>query len=605
MLKLLISTFFLAMILSDSFAQNPVAAAIITEAEELMWSDLQQSIEILTTALDSEEDSHTRANYYLALSKCHNQRRNCDSIQYWNNLAAQIYHELSDLQGQAEVLYQQGYEAFCRMEYTRALDYILKGLEIMERLQNNAGMALGYLRMSRIFHFTSKMQQSAEYGRKAGPLFEQKHDFVNAWDSWSFAGHGYRMLNDSVQALECFDKGMEQALLSQIPEVKGMAYNDLAAFYNEASNYDSAIVYFQKALDLVDPSDERQIMVTKNGLGQSYLHSGRYQECIDLLTGALEVIYKTNDLFFMTEVPEYIAQSYAALGQYDSAYKYMELNWRSTDSLFSQGQDKALEEMRSKYESDKKDQLIAQQVRERNYGLALLLAAVILAGMFYLRFINKKRHNDLLNQRNQEKDFLLREIHHRVKNNLQILSSLLNLQADYIQDENALNAIAEGRNRVQSMALIHQQLYSEENMTAVDMKVYLADLCSHLTDSFSDQNTEIEIDYDIKVGLFDVETAIPLGLIVNELITNSIKYAFNDRTRGKIMVKLWEVEGTLLCLRVADDGHGITERGSEKEHRSFGTDLIKILSSKLKGTIDVNTSNGYATDIQFSRYKFN
>jgi two-component sensor histidine kinase len=205
--------------------------------------------------------------------------------------------------------------------------------------------------------------------------------------------------------------------------------------------------------------------------------------------------------------------------------------------------------------------------------------------------------------KNSQNELLLREIHHRVKNNLQILSSLLSLQADYLSDESALNAIKEGRNRVQSMAFIHQQLYSEENVTAVNMQIYLADLCGHLSDSFAGDKMAINISYDISVKLLDVETAIPLGLIVNELVTNSIKYAFIGRSDGHIVVRLWVNTHHQLCLFVSDDGEGIPASVNRDKSASFGSDLIEVLSKKLKGKIEVNTKGGYSTLIYFERYK--
>ena len=602
----------LCLLFSTCFGYNSIAQSVSTAdelikiSENLAWTDYDSSINLLeaTIAQFDEHIPKVTGDLCIALSKVYNIRRECDAIEYWNKKADNIYQEINDRRGQGEVLFQQGYLAFCRKDYETALEEILRGLKIMEELKDRAGVALGHLRMSRIFHFTAKMAQSAEYGELAAPQFEKDGDYINAWDSWSFAGHGYRMVGDNDKALRCFDRGMQMALRSGLSQIKGMAYNDLAAFYNEIDAYDSAIVYFQKALDHADPDDERQIMVTKNGLAQSYLHSGQFQKCIDVLAEPMEIVRRTQEVFFLTELPEYIAQSYAGLGQYDSAYKYMEMNWQYSDSLFKANQDLALEEMRSKYESDRKDQLLAQRDRERQYGIALLLAILIMGFMFYRRYVNKQKTNEILNESNREKDFLLKEIHHRVKNNLQILSSLLNLQSDYIEDKGALDAISEGGNRVQSMAFIHQQLYSKENMTAVNMSNFLADLCGHLQDSFSTDKKKINITYDIRTIDLDVETAIPLGLIVNELITNSIKHAFRKKTSGSIKVKLWENTKNQLCLEVSDDGDGQSPSQFDARTPSFGTDLVAMLSKKLKGELSTETTDqGYTTLLTFSRYK--
>lgn len=578
---------------------------IIDDSERLKWIDPDSAIYLLKNRLQDETGSleaGETADLALQLSKIFNEKRACDSIGRWNKIAYEIYRTQDNRRGIAEVYYQDGYEQFCLGQYEKALDFVLQGLEIMEDLGNQPGIALGYLRMARIFHFTYKLTQSAESGVKAGKIFETLKKYPDAWDSWSFAGHGYRMENDSAQAEYCFSKGLEMAERSALPKVIGLAYNDLAAFYMEFNQYDSAVSYFEKALDNADPADERQVMVIKNGLGQVYLATGRYQECIDLLKEALKVVYRTNEIFFLTELPEYIAQSYAALGQYDSAYKYMEMNWRYSDSLFTVNQDQAMEEMKSKFESDQKDALIARQKSERKYTYLLLFLALVVALMFYWRYQLKKQTNEILDQRNKEKDYLLREIHHRVKNNLQILSSLLNLQAEYIQDESALNALTEGRNRVQSMSFIHQQLYSEENVSMVDMKEYVPLLCEHLRDSFSLDNNGIRLKYQVDVPFFDVETAIPIGLIINELITNSIKYAFPEPTDGEIMVRLWIGKDEKLFLQVRDNGSGSSVKQKETSS-SFGTDLINVLSQKLKGKIEVDRNDGYSTTIEFSRFK--
>lgn len=599
---LIIATFFIGT--HPVFSQTSLSIEELIElAEKTKWQNTERAISLLANDMENRAaGSPGQADLALAISKIYNDKRDCDSIAFWYQVAEEIYLRLDDQRALAEVSYQKGYEALCRGNYEEALEFVLEGLKVMEETGDQAGMALGHLRMARIFHFTFKLGQSAESGIEAAVRFENLKDYPNAWDSYSFAGHGYRMENDSIQAEYCFSKGLEMAEQSGLPKVVGLAYNDLAAFHMEFNQYDSAIIYFEKALQNSDPEDQRQQMVIKNGLGQVYLATGRYQECIDLLTESLKTVYKTDEVFFLTELPEYIAQSYAALGQFDSAYKYMEMNWRYSDSLFTANQDQALEEMKSKYESDKKDALIERQKNERKYIYALLLSALVVVISIYRRYILKKRTNQILDQRNKEKDYLLREIHHRVKNNLQILSSLLNLQADYIQDENALNALKEGRNRVQSMSFIHQQLYSDEHITAVDMKEYVGMLCEHLSDSFSLSQRMIEISHQVDVPFFEVETAIPIGLIINELITNSIKYAFQGRRQGQISVRMWIGPEQKLLLKVTDDGPG-QPAGKSGSSSSFGTDLIEVLSQKLKGRISIDTSKGYSTTIEFSRFK--
>ncbi|MEM6264112.1 MAG: sensor histidine kinase, partial [Bacteroidota bacterium] len=191
-------------------------------------------------------------------------------------------------------------------------------------------------------------------------------------------------------------------------------------------------------------------------------------------------------------------------------------------------------------------------------------------------------------------ELLLKEIHHRVKNNLQTISSLLFLQSAHIQDEDVKQAVAAGQHRVESMALIHQKLYQKENLAAVEMKDYLHNLTNSLVDTFGYQPERIQVHIDMEELELDVDTAVPLGLIVNELITNSLKYAFPDGRKGKITVNLAQQADGKLELQVADDGIGAanTERGT-----SFGSQLIQLLTQQLGGTIEQSAEDGYCTKI--------
>ena len=578
---------------------------LLIHEEAMIWMDLDSSMQYFEKVINESSrngDQITEADHCILMSKAHNFRRNCDEMEKWLQRAEAIYIRTDDQRGLAEVLYQKAYASFCRLDYEQALEYILEGLAIMESLEDQAGIALGYLRMSRIFHFTFKLEQSADYGRRGGELYDEVGDRINAADAWSFAGHAYRMMGQNDQMMESFNRSLKLARETRIPAVLSMAYNDMATQYSVLDLPDSSIIYFENALGVTDPEDIRQIMVIKNGLGQLYLATERYQDCIDLLSEAMITVWSTNDIFFLSELPEYIAQSYAALGQYDSAYKYMELNWRYSDSLFTQEQDAALEEMETKYETEKKEEVIAQQKREQIYALILLGIILAVAFLIYRAYLNKKKLNALLEERNEEKDFLLKEIHHRVKNNLQILSSLLSLQSDHTDDASAIYVLEEGRNRVEAMGLIHQRLYTNENVTGVNMNEYLGEMCGHLESSFFSRDQEITIDSKVHVDMMDVDTAVPLGLIVNELITNAAKYAFEPGDKGTIHVKLWINDSKNLCLEVNDDGQGKKSEKSTKS-TSFGSKLIQILSKKLKGEIQTSLDQGYKTNIEFKRFK--
>ena len=199
--------------------------------------------------------------------------------------------------------------------------------------------------------------------------------------------------------------------------------------------------------------------------------------------------------------------------------------------------------------------------------------------------------------KNQENELLLKEIHHRVKNNLQVISSLLNMQSRSVKDTVVRSAIRESQARVQSMSLIHQKLYRGKNLAAIEMKGYLQTLADNLIDAYMEEE-EVEVKVDMQQLELDVDYAIPLGLIVNELITNSLKYAFPKQKKGAIEIKMKQNQDKII-LEIGDNGVGEKAATVKKDGGGFGSELIELLTMQLKGKLDLSTDNGYHTRLSF------
>ncbi len=200
----------------------------------------------------------------------------------------------------------------------------------------------------------------------------------------------------------------------------------------------------------------------------------------------------------------------------------------------------------------------------------------------------------------QEKDVLLKEIHHRVKNNLQVISSLLNLQSKKIDNPEALAAFSESCDRIRTMASIHNQLYRYENLAEIKFGKYIEELTNYLFRSYSLLGSKIDLDITVDDDIsLEVGTAIPCGLIINELITNSLKYAFPDRGEGKIELTLREVENGNLKLIVSDNGVGLPSDFSPQNNSTLGMRLVRRLIDQLEGTFSFDNKNGAKFVINF------
>jgi PAS domain S-box-containing protein len=210
----------------------------------------------------------------------------------------------------------------------------------------------------------------------------------------------------------------------------------------------------------------------------------------------------------------------------------------------------------------------------------------------------RKRTEEQLKASLKEKEVLLKEIHHRVKNNLQVVSSLLNLQSGTLTDEHTVDALRDSQNRVKSMALIHERLYQSTALTRIDFGEYVRNLVSHIKGSFRGVG-DIEVLVDVEDLLFDVDVAIPCGLIVNELVSNSIKHAFAPGEAGTITIRLRREGEDRLALTVGDDGKGFPEELDVAEAQSLGLQLVSMLTQQLRGELSRESGPGSSVKVSF------
>ena len=386
--------------------------------------------------------------------------------------------------------------------------------------------------------------------------------------------------------------------------IKSTVYVDLASFY-------VAIHRYAKAKPLLDTlmADSNRALQSVNGL--AILQLLRYR--VDSA--------ERDDHHALTDLRRYLPLH---------------------DSGTNVEKNKQLAEMDAKYESDKKNQHISdlekqtalqarlQQatvrqdriVRNSLIGGSILLA--LLAAGLYSRYRAKQRTNQLLETRQQEidasnrqlqqlstrqqklireKEWLVREIHHRVKNNLQIVISLLHLQSEQLKDEIAISAFEEISGRINSISLVHKKLYLEgDNLATINMGDYVSELVGHLRKSFS-QRRDIHFRFGVGPIFLDVAQSVPIGLLLNEAITNAIKYAFPPEAveYPEILISLKEEANGGLELRIADNGVGLKQPFDPEANNSLGMQLIHTMAQQLDGTLTIASDNGLTIAVRFQR----
>jgi two-component sensor histidine kinase len=331
---------------------------------------------------------------------------------------------------------------------------------------------------------------------------------------------------------------------------------------------------------------------------------------------------------------------YFYLAKADSARGYNALALRDyktfrqlNDSIFTQEKNHQIQELMIKYDVRQKEKdydiLRKQtQIQKAELQKAQLLTKITIAGimllllataLLYAYIRNRRRSESLLSQHQDEitrknlslenlinkqnklikdKEWLIKEIHHRVKNNLQVVMSLLNTQMQYLDNALVVSALTDSQTRLYSISLIHQKLFQNDQVAFVEIRPYIIELIKFLHETFHFED-KIRFDYDIEELNLDITHAIPLGLIINEAITNAIKYAFPNNRKGNVTLSLKSAEGDNYELIIKDNGIGLSPDFKPELSQTLGMVLMRGLSSQLGGDIKVINSTGVQVNLLF------
>ena len=291
-------------------------------------------------------------------------------------------------------------------------------------------------------------------------------------------------------------------------------------------------------------------------------------------------------------------------GLYVEAIKYKDEAILLTRKIYSEDLSKSLANFKiEQAEIEKVLEIGYEKKKTKIYILITVIAGFLLfVALLVIKKLKKQSKelaskNKLIKKTLKEKELLVKEVHHRVKNNFQIVSSLLELQSKGIEDEKALEMANEGKNRVKSMALIHQKLY-QNNKGLVNFQEYLEQLTKELSTMYASKNNVVITILSENIFL-DVDTAIPLGLIINEIITNSFKYAFNNEKKNKLLIKINKEKTDDYKLIIQDNGYGLETGNGIKETEGLGLRLVNGLVKQLHGTLLQTNNEGAKFEIVF------
>ena len=524
--------------------------------------------------------------------------------------AHQVLKDASSMVRESDLplLYTQiGYVFERKGELDNAAVYAFEAMKMGEKLKDKRAIAMALSDLSNIFWKQSKFEKGLEYALKSTKLFEERGINDLDYDFTLYVlGNNYLGLNNYKEALNAYKHaiaiGERYGFYNNLSDIY-ISLVDLYAYLNEFEEAEIAAENALKYAELLN--NNFMLMRSYLSLGKLQNLQGQYSSAIVSLQKSIEIAtVDFGDNFYLSQAYELLGKAYAYSHNYKDAYAAFAKYDTLKNEIFNAEADQRISLIQTEFDlAQKEDTIELQGIKIRRQGAwqtlitSFLIILLIVLTILYKTFQNNKKKSALLIKQNEEKEFLLKEIHHRVKNNLGIVSSLLELQSEGINDPNVIDMMQKSQNRVHSMSMIHQKLYIGKDLATVEMRDYFINLGNHILDSFG-AGDRISLSYPMGQIEIDVDTAVPLGLIVNELLTNALKYAFPNNRKGQIIICLQNNDSNLLLLNVADNGVGQTNM--ENKGTGFGTKLIELLIQQLDGKMKVENSKGTSVSFEFN-----
>lgn len=523
-------------------------------------------------------------------------------------------------------------------------------MEAVTSMEESADTTLAdyyYSKLALIYSDLNMYEESVTWIKKALKVLQQRGKFEDFYGDLSLLVYDLITEGKPGQALAFLQK-----ITKEVPPInlaQRVDMNDMFGHcYKALKQYDKAEQYYLEMMRVYNVTNFNKDFYSTNNqmvvdyiyyyetMSEFYVYTRQYQKAgfylgkiLQLPDGAVRpvTLSKFHQMQFLVD---------SAAGNYIAAIRHFELHKKINDSLYNVTQSKQVSELQIKYETGKKEQdLLAlrskgelqekelqKSAQARNFTYAMVAALIVLMGVGYSRYRLKQKSNQRLQEQQKEinsqyqalrklnaaqekllveKEYLVKEIHHRVKNNLQIVISLLNAQSDFLDHPSALHAIQESRERMQAIALIHQKLYQPGQNMSISMNSYIQEMISYLGSSFS--NAE-RIRFQLEIGDIDLDVsqAVPLGLILNEAITNAVKYAFPKDRQGNIHIVLQKINQEDILLRIADNGKGLPDDFDFSGNKSLGIQLIRLFSEQLDGDIRIRNKDGVEITLVFRQH---
>jgi two-component sensor histidine kinase len=497
-------------------------------------------------------------------------------------------------------------------DHAKMIYYSLEMIKSMRRAGDSLDAGDFYLWLAVAYYTAGEFQQVVNYAQlaiKSYVVHAGEYDIPHV-AYWYVAG--LRKLNRLGEALE-FMKYVMQEYPPEDPYGEVEYNSTMGNIYRDMKQYDKAEPYFLQAYKANEKTDHPEAGLDRD-LGQLYVENHQFEKARPFLNSALKTAVTPGYIGYLHYLL-YLVDS--AAGNYIAAMYHLNRNHKQVDSSLAESKQRDIQKLLIQFETQKKE----DSIRLKDQNIALLnqkttiqqtklnkttlfinitiggvLLFLVIAALLYRDNQNKKRVNRIITQKNElldklltEKEWLLKEVHHRVKNNLHTIMCLLESQASRLENE-ALAAVEDSQHRIYAMSLIHKKLCQSEDIKSILMDKYIGELVAYLNDSFKG-DSGIQFILDIESIRLNIGQAIPVALIINEAVTNSMKHGFPDKGPGMVTINMYK-NGDQITLLLADNGIGIGDHPTAADAGSLGLELMRGLAREIHGRIEFASQSG-------------
>jgi two-component sensor histidine kinase len=500
-----------------------------------------------------------------------------------------------------------------------ALEFLFNAKSSFEKLKDWNKLVATYVNIAEFYRKTGGYSDAKEFIEKALTIYEkhQVDDLILLNKIYNRSAAINNESNpDPSYSLKDSRKALALAKQLSIPDLMAVSYNEMGFTYKNLKKVDSSEIFYREAERIwMEQGKYQEALHAMANRAQFYQHNNypenqfvNLYKRIVFLTDSLGVNYPLMNISWA------LYNLYLEKGDTSLAYRYFRMHHDESMEFYNLKTRSELHNVRARFKNEEirsQYQAISHELSQSSKNLeqkrkqqfilviALSILGILLVLIGYL-FFRLRVSNAILSDKNKEKDTLIQEIHHRVKNNLQFISSLINMQVKNTDNEKETDSLLETSRRINAMALVHEMLYNSADQEGISLKYYLEELIDSLYTLVNSDNQHIEIEMDILDIQLNVSDTISLGMITSELISNSMKHAFKKTAKPKISIQLIKEEKGehSYTYTVRDNGSGFPKNLNPE--RSLGLRLVDIFSRQLKGSYEIAGSKGFVYTLKFS-----